>query len=460
MSQAQHGASVAAAFPLSRRRLMGHGALAVVGAAAAACGVPGQGTGATEAPKTAPAAPVPLEFWNTRGTSRLGLGLHAALNDYQARNPGYVTLEEVAVTTGQAQEKVKAALAGGTPPNLLGDATQAEAANLLIVGGTLDLNQALRTSKEWAKIKADLLPSVLEGSTWRGKMPFMPMMLAQEAFGYHKPLLQRAGVPLPAHGLTWNEFIEIGRKAAQPPDVVLFEFAYTYTSLNRWMHANGVVPLNADRTKLVYDSPQMLETLTWVHDQVTRGMAKNGNDSSFNLGGSLTVSANEAAAASPPRFPNVDPAGDGTGLHITHYPFGPSNTRKAVITFGNARGMIAIKTPNAKKDEVSAQVLEWAGRAEVQPKIAEASGHPPVGQTAARQENLPPKIKNNVILRTINDFGKGAYLTPNFPNWLQAMAILQENLMRVAKGEILPKDALLDAQQKMQPLIDEDLRRA
>ena len=402
---------------------------------------------------------MPLEFWNTRGTTRLGLGLHAALNDFKERNPEHVAITEVAVTPGQALEKVKASLSAGTPPNLLGDFTQAEAANLLIVGGVIELNQALRTSKDFAKIKADLLPNILEGSTWKGKLPFMPMMLAQEAFGFNKQLLQRAGVAVPAHGFTWNDFLDIGRKVAQPPELVLFEFPYTYTHFNRWFHANGAVPLNADRTKLLYDSPAMLETLQWVQEQVTRGIARNGDDGSFNLGGSLTVSANEAAAALPPRFTNVDPGGDGTGLHITHYPFGPSNTRKTVITFGNARGFVAIKTPDPKKDEMTLRIVEWAGRPEVQPKVAEASGHPPVGQTAAKQENLPPKIKNNVILRTINEFGKGAYLTPSFPSWLQAMTILQENLMRVAKGELLPKDALLDAQQKMQPLIDEDLRR-
>ncbi|MBI3974059.1 MAG: hypothetical protein HY332_22505, partial [Chloroflexi bacterium] len=139
-------------------------ALPLVGAAAAACGLPGQSSPQPETARTAPAVPVPLEFWNTRGTSRLGLGLKAALDDFQARNPEHIAITEVAVAAGQAQEKVKGALAAGTPPNLLGDQTQAEAAALLVIGGVVELNQALRASKDWSKIKGDLLPNIVDGS--------------------------------------------------------------------------------------------------------------------------------------------------------------------------------------------------------------------------------------------------------------------------------------------------------
>jgi ABC-type glycerol-3-phosphate transport system substrate-binding protein len=331
----------------------------------------------------------------------------------------------------------------------------------------LDLNQALRSSREWARFKADCLPSILDGCSWKGKLPFMPMVLAQELVGINKQLLQRAGVALPKDSHTWNDFLDLGRKTAQPPDLVLFEFSYTYTDLVRWMHANGAFPLNPERTKALYDTPPVLEALQWLHDQVTRGTARN-SDGTFDKGaqgGTVTTSVNTNAAFHPgraataARFPNVDPKGDGAGIHVTHWPLGPSNAKKQVINFANARGLIVMKTPDPKKDEAAAYVADWAGRTEVQIKIADASGQSPVGVTAGKEENLPPNIKNNPMLKAINGYSKGAYLTPNLPNWLRATAILQENLQRVAKGEQLPRNALLDAQQKMQPLVDEDLRR-
>lgn len=457
----QNSSSTTVGFTRTRRRLVGSGALLALGTVVgAACGSVEQGPPQADTARPSPAAPVALTFWSgQQPTDRLRLGVQAALDDFQARSGARVTIENTDVGgTGNAMAKMTAALAAGTQPNLWGGDTQTAATSLLVLDAVVDLNQALRTSKDWGRIKADLFPSVIEGISWKGKIPFMPMMLAQEALGFNKHILQRVGVPAPSHGFTWTDFLQLGQRTTNPPDVVLFPFPYNTSWLTRLMHSNGVVPLSSDRTKLLFGTPPMIETLQWAHDQVTKGVARNG-PSGFNDGGSVTESANEAAAATPPRFPNIDPNGDGTGLHVTHYPFGPSNTKKAVITFANTRGLIVLKTSDGQKNEAGARVAEWAGRADVQPKIAEASGHPPVGLTAARPENLPAKIKNNVILKTINDFGKGAYLTPNFPNWSRAMAILQENLTRVANGEILPKDALLDSQQKMQPLIDEDLRR-
>jgi maltose-binding protein MalE len=72
---------------------------------------------------------------------------------------------------------------------------------------------------------------------------------------------------------------------------------------------------------------------------------------------------------------------------------------------------------------------------------------------------LPARIKANPILNKIAEYGKFTYLTPNFPHWTDAMTLLQDNFMRIMKGELRPKDALADAQPKIQQLVDDDLRR-
>ena len=437
---------------------------ALAGVPLAACAGAGEPAGPA---RTAPAVAVPLEHWNARGVTDPGRAVMMAIDDYQARNPGFVKIETAVVPSGQVMEKAKTGLASGTPPNFIGGETQAQAAELFLLGGAVDLNQALRTSREWATFKSDCIPSVLDGCQWKGKLPFMPLGIAQELTGVNKLILQREGVPLPAEGWTWNDLLELGRRAAKPPDLVAFEFSYTYTDLARWMHANGLLALNADKTKVLYDTPAMIDTLQWLHDQVTRGMARN-SDGSFDKGyegGTLTTSANTSAAFHPSRggtglrFPNVDPKGDGTGVHIIHYPFGPNNTRKQVLNFSNARGLIVMKTPDARKDEAAAYVAEWGGRTDTQIKIADVSGMSPPGLIAGKEENLPVNIKTNAMLKAIHTYSKGAQLTPNLPNWLRATAILQENLQRVFKGEMLPRNALLDAQARMQPLVDEDLRR-
>jgi ABC-type glycerol-3-phosphate transport system substrate-binding protein len=288
----------------------------------------------------------------------------------------------------------------------------------------------------------------------------MPMMLAQQVLGLNKQILAKEGVPLPPTGFTWNDFVELGKKVAVPGERWLYPWPYTWSDFNSWIYADGLAPVSADRTKVLYDTPPMLETLQWLHDQATIGQvlrpgpAANGE---FDTGKFAGWSANEAAGIQPVRFPNVD-SGDGAGLFITHFPIGPSNTRKQIITYANVYGLLALKTNDAKRVAIAAEVTGWGGRSDVQMKIAAASGHVPPNTVAAKPENLPAKITANPILNKIAEYGKFTYLTPNYPSWGNSMTLLQDNFMRVMNGQMRPKDALADAQPKIQAAVD-DLRR-
>src|SRR5690349_16475987 len=109
-------------------------------------------------------------------------------------------------------EKIEAALAAAVAPDLYGGLFQAQAAELLLIGGVVDLNGALKADREWAKARGELSAAVVEGSSWKGQLPFLPMMLATQLRGFNKQLLARAGVALPSWGYTWSDFLEIGRR--------------------------------------------------------------------------------------------------------------------------------------------------------------------------------------------------------------------------------------------------------
>jgi len=444
----------------SRRRVLAASGvwLAAIGGAPAlaACGA------TSEAPATAVKEAVALEYWSQRApTDRLGNGVTAALDDYVAKNPDKIKLTVGEGGAALSMEKIKAALAGGTQPSLYGGHYQVQAVELMTLGAVVDLNNDLRTNKDWAKTKGELLASNVEGSSWKGKLAMMPMMLAQQVLGLNKQILVKAGVSLPPTGFTWNDFAELGKKTVVPDERWLYPWGYGWSDFNSWIYSNGLAPVSADRTKVLYDTPQMLETLQWLHDQasVTQlfrvGAAPNGD---FDTHKFVGWSANEAAGIPPVRFPNVD-SGDGAGLHITHFPMGPSNARKQIITYANVYGLTALKTPDAKKVALAAEVTGWGGKSDVQMKIATASGHVPPNTIAAQPENLPARIKTNPILNKIAEYGKYTYLTPNYPSWGASMVLLQENFMRIMSGQMRPKDALADAQPKIQAGVDEDLRK-
>jgi maltose-binding protein MalE len=186
-------------------------------------------------------------------------------------------------------------------------------------------------------------------------------------------------------------------------------------------------------------------------------MARNGAPD-FDQGKSITDTIN-ANAVTGPRFPNVDP-GDGSGIHTIHYPLGPSNSKKEMLSYSNTYGPAVFKAADATKVAAAAELAAWAARADVQAKMVAVSLTPPANSVAARDENLPRQIRENPILKAINDGVKFAVSTPNFPSWNASTVALNEELQAVAKGQLRPRDALVNAQRRIQALWDEDLRRA
>src|SRR5581483_4882524 len=330
-----------------RRRL-----LASAGAAAtavqAACGT--RGAESTAQPHK---APVPVLHWfGYAPPHRFGLAQQAVLEDFQMRNTGRVSLEIGENGSNVALAKIKTALAAGTQPTMWFD-WQVEASDLWGLGALVDLNTELKGNKDWTKNKANLIPTLLDGAQWKGKLTLVPMIADPNILGFNKKLLAQGGVALPRPGYTWDDWLEIGRKAAQPPERVLGQFIYTWSPLQWWGFSNGQVPLNADRTKAQYDTLPMLTTLEWLHQNVMRGILRNG-PGDFDTGRTLTEVIN-AGTVTPPRYPNVDP-GDGSGVYATHYPLGPNNTKKEPITAGNVFGFLVFKGANAAAIGAAAEI--------------------------------------------------------------------------------------------------------
>jgi multiple sugar transport system substrate-binding protein len=417
----------------------------------AACGP------ARDEPAVPPATgPVALLYWRAFAEAHLqARSMQTVIDDYVARNPGRVTVEVGEGGGAVAMDKIKAAVAANTPPHLWGP-QQLQAAELFALGALADLNVELRRHREWGKLRGEIVPALLDGASWKGKLTMMPLNSPIQLIGYNKQHLLKAGVALPKAGHTWSDFEDIGRRAAQPPDRVLFDFTYVWTAFVWWTYSNGQRLLNADRTKAQFDAPGAQETLQWLHDQVTKGMARNGPPD-FDQGKSITDTIN-ANAVTGPRFPNVDP-GDGSGIHTIHYPLGPGNSKKELISYSNTYGPAVFRSPDASRVAAAAEIAAWAARADVQAKMVAVSLTPPANTVAARDENLPRQVRENPILKAINDGVKFALPTPNFPSWNAATVVLNEELQRLAKGELRPRDALASAQRRIQALFDEDLRR-
>jgi multiple sugar transport system substrate-binding protein len=437
------------------RRGVGLAAGAVGLPLAAACGAAGQGGGDGAPPPVRQAVAV-LHWIQYAPPHRFGLAQQAVLDDFQARNPGRVRLEIGESGGSVGLTKVKTAVAAGTPPTSW-FGWQVEAADLFALGALVDLNAELRRHRDWARLKGDLIPTLVEGATWKGKLSLVPTFPDPHGLGFNRGQLESAGIPVPRSGFTWNDFLEIGRRGAQLPDRVLFTFEYIWNQLYWWMYANGQRPVSEDRTKVLFDTPAVLQTVEWLHEQVTRTQLARRGKGDFNEGKSLTEVIN-AGTVTPPRYPNVDP-GDGSGIYLTHYPIGPSNSKREIGTSGNVFGFMVFKSGDADGVAAAAEIAAWSVRPDVQLKVSGASGHAPANLVTARDPSLPGQLRDNPLLRTLNDLARYNYPTPNFPRWGEVNRLVDEQLGRVADGALRPKEALEEIQRQAQTLVDEDLQR-
>ena len=443
---------------ITRRSVLSR-ALAVVpvtgtAAALAACGA--AGTQESTAPVTS-GAPVHLLYWRRYADGHQQTLAHQAVfDDFQQKNPGRVTIEIGEGGAATAVAKVKTAVAAGTPPDMW-LTWQVEAADIFALGALAEIQSSLKAHKDWTKLKADLVPSLVEAATWKNQLTMMPVNFGPHGLGYNKRHLQAANVPFPAFGYTWADFEAIGRRAAQPPDRALFDFTYTANYFQRWMGGNGLRALNADKTKIAIDTPQMAETLQWLHDHVTRTQLARTGGANFDAGGSVTEIVNVATVTTV-RYPNVD-SGDGNGIFLTHYPLGPANTRKLPTSPGNVHGFAVFKSADAKKVAAAADIAAWSSRPDVQAKMADVSNLAPINPNATKEATYPKRLNDNSLLKALFEQAKYGSPEPNFPSWMAATMLWDEQLARVGKGELLPKDALAQAQPRMQALIDEDLKR-
>ena len=248
---------------LSRRRLLGAGAVTAVGAALAAC-APGQTTPSTPA-ETGPASLVFL----TRGSEN-----HRMLFDRFAEE-----FKKVQPKTTISQEFVP----GGTPPFL-----EKETA-LVVAGQQADVcfNEAIRWREAAAKglyevldpytakekqLLADVFPFFVDVGKWQGKNYATPIDPSMYVVFYNVRAFQSASVPPPdpKTPLTWQEFTDRSRRLSKEQDGKFTQFGYDGANVHDvfllYQQVSGKTPFNDDFSRWNMDQPDAIAQLQFLAD--------------------------------------------------------------------------------------------------------------------------------------------------------------------------------------------------
>jgi multiple sugar transport system substrate-binding protein len=211
---------------------MGGGAAAALGALAAACGAQ-NGPGGPAGAGTWSGTPVAIQLWDRE---------EATYQRYmEAWNPRFAAQQprikvEYAPRPPMWQEKLTAAMAAGTPPDVVaafGEWFRTYQQQGMVIG----LDPYLKASRFDGE---DFLAGVYKAMNRAGKQVAIPQYYNTNCVFYNADYFQRAGLPLPSPEWTQDQLADAARRLTRGPSDS--REVWGLTMLSNWSANSRVLP--------------------------------------------------------------------------------------------------------------------------------------------------------------------------------------------------------------------------
>ncbi len=248
---------------------------ALAATAAAALVLAGCAAGETPAPDQ----PIDLTVAVWTGSEDHLKILNGIADDYRATHPeiGSITFETLPWDAYSTTLITR--IGAGESPDLAW-LTEKEAPEWIANGALYDVQQAMQAAEGYEY--DELVDSAMSG--WRVDGATYGYPFSTSAFGlfYNASILQQAGTADPqglveSGGWTWDAARQIASAAATSTGtagLVFGSFDYiNWDNLTTLYAAFGASPWSADGTTCTFDSPEMVEAMTFFHDGVYRDKA-------------------------------------------------------------------------------------------------------------------------------------------------------------------------------------------
>ncbi|QIG40097.1 extracellular solute-binding protein [Microbacterium sp. 4R-513] len=281
-------------------------------------------------------------------------------------------------TANDLPQQLSQGFAAGDPPDLFYLATEALAGYAS--------NGSLKAYGDELKNKDDFYPSLVENFTYDGDFYCAPKDFSTLALVINKGLWDAAGLTDADIPKTWDDLTAVSQKLTQN-GVVGLGMGQEYQRVGAFMAAAGGGLIKDG--KAVADSPENVEALTYVKDNIASGNFAFAPDLGAGWGGeafgkqlsAMTIEGNWITGAMSNDFPDVD-------YVVTELPEGPGG--QGTLQFTNCWGMAA-DSPNQK---AALDLVEYLTSADQQLAFSKAFGPMPSVQSAADQwKSDNPKLE-------------------------------------------------------------------
>jgi multiple sugar transport system substrate-binding protein len=441
----------------TRREALRHGGMAGMGAVAlAACGQSAAPGGAGDAP---PAARIGA------GTVVTYLGNHNQA-EAQVVQPQMMSFEqkvpgakvEVTNLTNAYEEKLKAMLAAGTPPDMFrtGGTNWAQYANQ---GAMAEIGSRVKRDKYDL---SDFIEAAVQQYFWKGRHLGLGSNVGYTLIYYNTALFAENGLREPsdewAKPWSWQEFTDALRRtttrnASGEPE------RYGFSGLNefpRLLVTNGARLTNPEETRTLYDTPEAVETWEWLYDLVhghkvaqnplTHGQLSPAN--AFIQGKAATWIASTAGGTTQ-LVAQKDLA-----WNAVPTPKGPRLQSETWVYGGGSAWWI---TAGAKSVDATWELLKHLESPEVGRQFA-LGGFAPIrysvlNSPAWLRSDQPPKSKKPLV-----DGLKRLLPFPKLTNWEAFNSAINEEVQALWKGERRGREVAQRIRQVTDPILAEHQR--
>lgn len=268
-------------------------------------------------------------------------------------------------------QQLSQGFAAGSPPDVFYLATEA-LAGYAGNGSILPYGDLLEN-------KDDFYPSLVENFTFEDEFYCAPKDFSTLQLIINKGLWDAAGLTDADIPTTWDQLAEVAATLTTG-GVTGLAFGPEYQRIGAFMAQAGGQLVSDDGTQAVANSPENVEALTYVQEQMNAGSFAYSSDLGAGWGGeafgkqlsAMTIEGNWITGAMTNDFPDVE-------YVVAELPEGPAG--QGTMQFTNCWGMAA-DSPN---QQGALELIEYLTSAEQQLAFSEAFGPMPSVESAAEQ---------------------------------------------------------------------------
>lgn len=379
-----------------------------------------------------------LRFWHFWSEPAQRLLMDSVVRQFKAENPG-IPVEVTELSWSDGKTKLMIGFNSKTAPDVLELGSDwvpqfSSSGVLHDVGSETALKPRMEAAPEYS----------LESGAWQGKFYAVPWMLDTRVMFINDSLAALAGYPSGQPILTdWNAMMEFGRKVqavgAKGVGVNGSDAHRLYKKFLPYIWSNGGDLLDANG-KPILNSQANIEALRFYVEQMRVGVLETQKnlDDLFKRG-QLGVWFSGSWMLGPML----------KAPFKWHTELVPGNKGSAGVSFAGGE-YLAINKESAKRDN-AVKFVEFLTRPDVSLRFAKAVNMYPADRNSQLDSFYVQRREGPVFTAQL----QRARMTPVIPQWLDAEAVIEDEVSRALYGKATPEEAMNSAQKRVEALMRE-----